>query len=64
METVIALGTPFVKVTVRFTFPVVKPVRTGEVPAVGLPYRTMFFTAVLNASDGVVVAESYGTTAA
>ena len=46
METLIALGTPFVKVTVKLTLVVVSPGKAGEVPAVLLPYRTMFFTAV------------------
>jgi hypothetical protein len=46
METFMALGTPFVKVTIKLTWVVVRPGSAGEVPTVLLPYRTMFFTAV------------------
>ena len=42
METVIALGIPFVKVTVKLAFPGVRPARAGVVPAVGLPATTIF----------------------
>ena len=58
IETVMALGTPFANVTVKLTLVVVKPGRAGEVPAVELPYKTMFFTADENAADGAVVVES------
>jgi len=43
METVIVLGIPIVKGPgTTLTFAAVKPGRTGVVPAVVLPYRTMF----------------------
>jgi len=58
MATVISVGIPLVKVTVRLTLPVPKPGSTGVAPAVGVPYNTMFWTAVLNAADGVVLGES------
>ena len=46
IETFMALGTPFVKVTVKLTLVVVRPGSAGEVPTVLLPYRTIFFTVV------------------
>jgi hypothetical protein len=58
MEIVMALGTPFVNVTVRLTLVVANPGRAGEAPAVELPYKTIFVTADENAADGVVVVES------
>ena len=58
MEIVMALGTAFVNVTVKLTLVVVRPGRAGEVPAVEVPYTTMFFTADENVADGAVVVES------
>jgi hypothetical protein len=57
-EIVMAPGTPFANVTVRLTLAVLKPGRAGEVPVAEVPYTTMFFTAVENVPDGVVVVES------
>jgi hypothetical protein len=58
MEIVMALGTALVNVTVKLTLVVVRPGRAGEVPAVGVPYTTMFFTAVENVLVGKVDVES------
>jgi hypothetical protein len=62
METVIVLGIPIVKGPgTTLTLATVKPGRTGVAPVVGVPYKTMFCTAVLNAADGLASGESYGT---
>ena len=61
METVIFVGILSVgskNAPTKFTFAAVKPGRTGVVPAVVLPYRTMFCTLVLNAVLAVEVSES------
>ena len=57
-ETVMAVGTPFKNVTVKFTLAGIRPGRAGDAPAVALPYKTIFFTADENAADGAVVVES------